>query len=170
MRTALTGYLKPKESEEKRENSKPHHHHGDTGITGIVTRRLIAGKKNSPSHPYRSVPSPINALMISCFYEAPPSEIDNGLRLVSWLSVLWFTKPPVDIQKRHAPHLSCMYCIVNNGVSILLINLSPIDIRLRILVKRIAQNLCKHTALNGMCFVCCCLILLSVNATAYVSF
>ncbi len=27
---------------------------------------------------------------ISWFYEAPPSEIRDGLRLVSWLSVLWF--------------------------------------------------------------------------------
>ncbi len=32
---------------------------------------------------------------ISWFYEAPPSEIRDGLRLVSWLSVLWFAKPPV---------------------------------------------------------------------------
>ncbi len=32
---------------------------------------------------------------ISWFYEAPPSEIRNGLRLVSWLSVLWFAKPPL---------------------------------------------------------------------------
>ncbi len=37
---------------------------------------------------HRSVPSPINALMSSCFYEAPPSEIQNGLRLVNWPSVL----------------------------------------------------------------------------------
>ncbi len=32
---------------------------------------------------------------ISWFYEAPPSEIRDGLRLVSWLSVLWFAKPPL---------------------------------------------------------------------------
>ncbi len=32
---------------------------------------------------------------ISWFYEAPPSEIGDGLRLVSWLSVLWFAKPPL---------------------------------------------------------------------------
>ncbi len=32
---------------------------------------------------------------ISWFYEAPPSEIHNGLRLVSWLSVLWLAKPPL---------------------------------------------------------------------------
>ncbi len=39
MRTALTGYLKPKE---KRENKRPPHH-GDTVITG-VTGRLTGGK------------------------------------------------------------------------------------------------------------------------------
>ncbi len=32
---------------------------------------------------------------ISWFYEAPPSEIRDGLRLISWLSVLWFAKPPL---------------------------------------------------------------------------
>ncbi len=32
---------------------------------------------------------------ISWFYKAPPSEIRDGLRLVSWLSVLWFAKPPL---------------------------------------------------------------------------
>ncbi len=32
---------------------------------------------------------------ISWFYEAPPSEICDGLRLVSWLSVLWLAKPPL---------------------------------------------------------------------------
>ncbi len=40
-------------------------------------------------------------------------------------------------------------------------------------MKRIAQNLCKHTALNVI-FLVCCLILLDtlffVNATASVSF
>ncbi len=30
----------------------------------------------------------INTLIISCFYEASSSEIRNGLRLVSWPSVL----------------------------------------------------------------------------------
>ncbi len=33
--------------------------------------------------------------LISWFYEAPPSEIRDGLRLVSWLSVLWLAKPPL---------------------------------------------------------------------------
>ncbi len=32
---------------------------------------------------------------ISWFYEAPPSEIRDWLRLVSWLSVLWLAKPPL---------------------------------------------------------------------------
>ncbi len=32
---------------------------------------------------------------ISWFYEAPPSEIRDGLRLVSWLSMLCFAKPPL---------------------------------------------------------------------------
>ncbi len=36
----------------------------------------------------RSVHSPLNAPIISRFYEAPPSEIRDGLRLVSWPSVL----------------------------------------------------------------------------------
>ncbi len=44
--------------------------------------------------PHRSVPSLTYASIISCFYEAPPSEIRDGLWLVSWLSVLWFAKPP----------------------------------------------------------------------------
>ncbi len=48
MHTALIGYLKPKESEEKRENSNdPPHHHGDTGITGETTRRL---SRHNPRH------------------------------------------------------------------------------------------------------------------------
>ncbi len=63
----------------------------------------------------------INALIISWFYEAPPSEICDELRLDSWSSVLWLAKPS----------------------SILLINLSPIETQ-RILVKRIVQNLWKH--------------------------
>jgi len=51
---ALTGYLKPKESEEKREiSNKPHL--GDTGITGVTTRRLTGGKISSPSQPYCGV-------------------------------------------------------------------------------------------------------------------
>ncbi len=60
----------------------------------------------------------MNALKISWFYEAPPSEIRNGLRLVSWPGVLWFAKQPSAVQKRHTPHLSgvCSSCIVNNDV------------------------------------------------------
>ncbi len=50
-RTALTEYLKPKESEEKMENSNDTPHHGDTGITGVVKRRLTGGKMSSPSQP-----------------------------------------------------------------------------------------------------------------------
>ncbi len=38
------------------------------------------------------MPSHLNALIISWFYEAPPSEICNGLRLVSWPSALWFAR------------------------------------------------------------------------------
>ncbi len=55
---------------------------------------------------------------ISWFYEAPPSEIRDGLRLVSWLSVLWFAKPPLLHSERPAPHLSgmCSGWIVNSGV------------------------------------------------------
>ncbi len=52
---ALTRFLKPKESEEKRENSNdlpPPHHHGVTSITGVTTRRLTGGKISSPSQPY----------------------------------------------------------------------------------------------------------------------
>ncbi len=51
-------------------------------------------------------------------YEAPPSEMLNGLRLVSWSSVLWLAKPPVCLK-------------------------SPIETQ-RILVKRVAHNLYKH--------------------------
>ncbi len=55
---------------------------------------------------------------ISWFYEAPPSEIRDGLRLVSWLSVLWFAKPPLLHVWRDAPLLSgmCSGWIVNSGV------------------------------------------------------
>ncbi len=44
MHGAFTSYLKPMESEEKGENSKRPLQHGDTGITGVVTRRLTGGK------------------------------------------------------------------------------------------------------------------------------
>ncbi len=55
---------------------------------------------------------------ISWFYEAPPSEIRDGLRLVSWLSVLWLAKPPLLQSERPAPLLSgmCSGWIVNSGV------------------------------------------------------
>ncbi len=33
--------------------------------------------------------------IISRFYEAPPSEIQDGPWLVSWSSVLWLAKPPL---------------------------------------------------------------------------
>ncbi len=50
-------------------------------------------------------------LMISCFYEAPPSEIHNGLWLVSWLSVLWFAKPPPETSRPSAQrHVLRLYC------------------------------------------------------------
>ncbi len=59
----------------------------------------------------------MNALMISCFYEAPPSEFRNRPRLVIWPSVLWLAKLPSAVQKRPAPHLGmCSGCIVDNGV------------------------------------------------------
>ncbi len=47
----------------------------------------------------------------------PPSEIRDGLRLVSWLSVLWFAKPPL-LHVCPAPLLSgmCSGWIVNSGV------------------------------------------------------
>ncbi len=41
------------------------------------------------------VPSLINAPIISWFYGAPPSEMRDGLRLVSWSSVLLLAKPPL---------------------------------------------------------------------------
>ncbi len=63
--------------------------------------------------------SEYTALMISWFYEAPPSEIRDGFRLVSWPSLLWLAKPPSAVQKRPAPHLRMRSsCIVNNGVVI----------------------------------------------------
>ncbi len=43
---------------------------------------------NLPFLLHCSVPSLVNTLMISCFYEAPPSDLHNGLRLARWLSVL----------------------------------------------------------------------------------
>ncbi len=80
--TALTGYLKPKESEEKRLNSNDPHH-GDTGITGGTTRRLTDGKISSPSQPYYahhvckassviSSKSPSRALRWSSIYYTEP--------------------------------------------------------------------------------------------------
>ncbi len=81
----------------------------------------------------------------------------------------------VDVQKCPAPHLSalCSANIVNNGVVNIAYQFEP-EWDQRILVKRIAQNRCKHsshrTFQNGMFFVWCCLILLVtllfVNATA----
>ncbi len=47
--TALTAYLKPKESEEK---VKRPPHYGDNGKTGVTTGRLTCGKISSPSQPY----------------------------------------------------------------------------------------------------------------------
>ncbi len=50
---------------------------------------------------------------ISWFYEAPPSEMRDGLWLVSWLSVLWLAKPPLlhwtsrPSPQRHALRLNC---------------------------------------------------------------
>ncbi len=89
---------------------------------------------------------------ISWFYEAPPSEIRGGLRLVSWLSVLWFAKPPL-------LHVWTSYP-------------SPQWHVLR-LKWRGSCRTCASTALNDM-FGCCCLILLNtllfVSATASVSF
>ncbi len=68
--------------------------------------------------PRLSVPSLINAPIISWFYEAFPSEICDGLWLISWSSVLWFAKPPLlrIWTSRPTPHLSgmCSGCIVNN--------------------------------------------------------
>ncbi len=49
-RAAVTGYLRLNESQEKRENSNDPHH-GDTGITSVVTCRLTGGKISSPSQP-----------------------------------------------------------------------------------------------------------------------
>ncbi len=120
----------------------------------------------------------MNALMISWFYETPPSEIRNGLRLVSLAQCCDSLNCLVHVHKHHAHRLSgmCSGCIVNMASSILLINLSPIETQ-KILVKRIAQNLCKHGSYrrfqNGIYFVCCLIILdtlLFVNSTAYVSF
>ncbi len=55
---------------------------------------------------------------ISWFYEAPPSEIRDGLRLVSWLSVLWFAKPPLlhVWTSRPSPQWHVLGWIVNSGV------------------------------------------------------
>ncbi len=55
---------------------------------------------------------------ISGFYEAPPSEIRDGLRLVSWLSVLWFAKPPLlhVWTSRPSPQWHVLRWIVNSGV------------------------------------------------------
>ncbi len=60
---------------------------------------------------------------ISWFYEAPPSEIRDGLRLVSWLSVLWFAKPPLlhvwtscpspqwHVLRLNCKQWRCLYCL-----------------------------------------------------------
>ncbi len=49
MRMALTGYLKPKESEKNWNDPPPPH--GDTDITGVTSGRLTGGKISSPSQP-----------------------------------------------------------------------------------------------------------------------
>ncbi len=66
--------------------------------------------------PHLSVPSLINALITSWFYEAPSSEIRDGLWLVSWSSVLWFAKPPLlhvwtSCPSPHVLRLYCNQCI-----------------------------------------------------------
>ncbi len=60
---------------------------------------------------------------ISWFYEAPPSEIRDGLRLVSWLSVLWLAKPPLlhvwtsrpspqwHVHRLNCKQWRCLYCL-----------------------------------------------------------
>ncbi len=48
MGTTLTGYLKPKESEEN--SNDPHH--GDTVITAVTSGLLTGGEISSPSQPY----------------------------------------------------------------------------------------------------------------------
>ncbi len=55
---------------------------------------------------------------ISWFYEAPPSEIRDGLRLVSWLSVLWLAKPPLlhVWTSRPSPQWHVLRWIVNSGI------------------------------------------------------
>ncbi len=100
------------------------------------------------------------------FMKAPPSEIRDGLWLVSWLSVSWLAKP----SERPAPHLSgmCSGWIVNSGVVYNAYqfepNWDPEDI---------SEEDRASTTLNDM-FGCCCLILLNtllfVSATASVSF
>ncbi len=61
---------------------------------------------------HTALPSLINTLIISCFYEAPPSEIHDWLAgpvCCDWLN---------RASKRPAPHLSgmCSGWIVNSGV------------------------------------------------------
>ncbi len=92
--------------------------------------------------------------MISCFYEAPPSEIHDGLWLVRWPSVLWLAKPPNAVQKRHAPHLRmCSACIVKSDVVNIAYQFEP---------EWDAENISEEEArLLMLCFfVCCCVILL----------
>ncbi len=55
MQGAFTSYLKPKESEEKRENSND----PPPQYTCVVTRRLTGGKISSPSQPYSDSDSEI---------------------------------------------------------------------------------------------------------------
>ncbi len=59
--------------------------------------------------PHRSVPS-LNVLIISCFYEAPPSEISDVFRLVNWSLVLWLAKPPL-VRRLNVPPLSSVHVL-----------------------------------------------------------
>ncbi len=66
---------------------------------------------------HRSVPFSDNDLMISWFSWSPSLAMRNGLRLVSWPSVLWFAKLPSARSEMSCPSpRMCSGCIVNNGV------------------------------------------------------
>ncbi len=70
------------------------------GVQSSMCSCLVFLKTHYFSHNLRLFHTSLSLLwqtprFISWFYEAPPSEIRDGLRLVSWLSVLWFAKLPL---------------------------------------------------------------------------
>ncbi len=103
-----------------------------------------------------------NASIYSWFYEAPPSEIRDGLRLVSWLSVVcdWLKTLPSRAHLTSPPlssATSLLVWIVNSGVVFNAYQFEP-DWDPEDISEEDCAEPVQARLLIGM-FGCCCLIL-----------